>query len=314
MANFLEILRDVILPIFVLVGAGVYLERRFKLDINTLVKLNFYIFVPALIFTKIIESNIDWSGMLVVGLFQAVLIFALLLLNLAVVRALKFSSSLGACFLMATIFCNSGNFGIPLVHLAFPAAAATAVSYQAVTIMIHNFLTFTLGLVIIGGGRASIAQSLKYTLKLPFIYVMVAALVLKRFDIPVTKWPWFWSPFKYAGDGLVAVALLTLGVQIAKTPRVRHVKALSATLLMRLAAAPLLAFGLVKFFDFFYPMPTLLKQLVVIAAAAPAAVNTVLISIEFKNEPEYAASAVFYTTVLSGLTAAVTIFLVRSFM
>ena len=151
---FFQIAITVVVPIFILVTAGAFLERRFNLDINTLSKLNFYVFVPALIFVAIIESRIDWGAMAVVAVFQMVLIFALLALNTGITRLMRLPQGLGAAILMVTIFCNSGNFGIPLVKLAFPENASAAVSYQAIQVMVQNFLTFTLGLVIVGHGRA----------------------------------------------------------------------------------------------------------------------------------------------------------------
>lgn len=310
MGAFFQIFVTVVAPIFVLVGAGVFLERRFTLDIKTLSKLNFHVFVPALIFVAIIESRIDWGSMALVAVFQVALIFVLLAMNSGVTKLMRLPQGLGAAFLMGTIFCNSGNFGIPLVKLAFPENPDAAVSYQAIQVMVQNFLTFTLGLVLVGHGRARITDSLKQTLRLPFVYVIFAALVLKRFDVPITKWPVIWEPVSRAADGLVSVALLTLGVQIAKTPRVTRRGALAVASGMRLVAAPLAAFALVKLFG----LTGMVAQLLVIAAAGPSAVNTVLVGLEFKNEPEFAASVVFYSTVCSAVTVAITIFLVRAYM
>ncbi len=308
--TFLQIFFTVVAPIFVLVGVGVVLERRFNLDINTLSKLNFYVFVPALIFVAIIQSEIDWSAMAVVAVFQVVLIFALLFLNRGVTKAIALPRGPAAAFLMGTIFCNSGNFGIPLVRLAFPENPDVAVSYQAIQVMVQNFLTFTLGLLIVGHGRMRVRDSLTRTLQLPFVYVIVAALILKSFDVPVTRWPVIWEPISHAAGGLVAVALVTLGVQVAKTPRATRRGALTAASIMRLVAAPVVAFALVRLFG----ISGMLGRLLVIAAAGPAAVNTVLVGLEYDNEPEFAASVVFYTTILSALSVAATVFFARSFM
>ena len=183
-------------------------------------------------------------------------------------------------------------------------------SFQAVTVMVQGLLTFTLGLVIVGHGSLGRAAALRQTLRLPFLYVIAAALVLKHFGVPITRWAIVWMPIKNAADGLVAVALLTLGVQIAKTPRVRHGGALSVAVVARLMIAPVAAFFLVRIFG----ITGMLSKLLVIAAAGPSAVSTVLLSLELRNRPEFAASAVFYTTVCSAVTVATTIFLVRNLM
>jgi len=314
--TFFRIVSEIILPIFVLVGAGVAVERRFRLDVNTISKLTFYVFIPALLFTALTESRLEFDKLAVVAAFQVALILVMLAVSAVAAKAMRLSGALYSAFLLAGVFCNSANFGIPLVQLAFPENPGTAVSYQAITIMVQNLLTFSLGLVIVNQGRGSMAESLRHTLRFPFLYVVVAALVLKYYDVPVMDWTWFWSPVKFAGDGLVAIALLTLGIQIAKTPKTAHVRALTAANLVRLVAAPAAAFGLVwlssriGLLDFH----SMLARLVVIAAAGPSAVNTVLISLEFKSEPEFAAAAVFYSTLFSAISVTVTIFLVVTFM
>jgi predicted permease len=312
----IQILTTIIAPIFVLIIAGVALERRFKLDVGTISKLTFYVFVPALLFKALTESSIDFDQLAVVAGFQVALIFVMLLLSLAVAKSMRLEGRISSAFLLAAVFCNSANYGIPLVQLAFPENPSGAVSFQAITIMIQNLSTFSLGLVIVNHGRAELSESLKHTFKFPFLYVVIAALVLKRFDVPVTEWGWFWHPIKYAGDGLVAVALLTLGIQIAKTPRVSHLRALVAANVVRLVAAPVAAWVLVELGAMIglIEVHSMLARLLVIAAAGPSAVNTVLISLEFKSEPEFAASAVFYSTLLSAASVAITVFLVLKFM
>jgi malate permease and related proteins len=51
-----NVFTKVCLPIFVLMSFGWLLDRRFRLDIGSLVKLNIYLFVPAFIFVQIISS------------------------------------------------------------------------------------------------------------------------------------------------------------------------------------------------------------------------------------------------------------------
>ena len=318
MAAFLRIVAQIIAPIFVMVGAGVALERRFKLDVGTISKLTFYFFIPALLFKALTESTLQFEKLAVVAGFQIALVFVMLILSLAVSKAMKLDRRMSSAFLLAAVFCNSANYGIPLVQLAFPENPSLAVSYQTITIMVQNLTTFSLGLAIANHGKAEVRESLKQTLRFPFLYVVVAALVMKYFDWDkvVMDWPWLWNPVKYAGDGLVAIALLTLGIQIAKTPKVKAAKALVAANVVRLAVAPAVAFAIVYACGYIGLMDPhgMLARLVVIAAAGPSAVNTVLISLEVNGEADFAAASVFYSTILSGLSVAVTIFLVQNYM
>ena len=42
-----DILLEVVLPIFVLIGFGIIMQYAFKLDLYTLAKINFYYITPA---------------------------------------------------------------------------------------------------------------------------------------------------------------------------------------------------------------------------------------------------------------------------
>ena len=91
---------------------------------------------------------------------------------------------------------------------------------------------------------------------------------------------------------------MTLGAQLANT-RLR-LMALDIYLasLVRLVAAPLLALLLVKLFG----ITGVAAQVVVICSAAPTAVNTVLLALEFGGDADFASQTVLNSTLFSALT------------
>jgi len=52
-----DIVNQVILPIILLIGLGLILQKTFKLEMNTFSKLLFYYYIPALAFVKIYEAK-----------------------------------------------------------------------------------------------------------------------------------------------------------------------------------------------------------------------------------------------------------------
>ena len=50
---FLQIITDNILPLLIFVAIGYFMDRRFRLDVNSLTKLTFYIILPCFIFYSI---------------------------------------------------------------------------------------------------------------------------------------------------------------------------------------------------------------------------------------------------------------------
>ena len=61
MMNLFELVGHIFMnsmvPILVLIGVGFILDRKFKLDLYTLSKLNFYILLPTFIFRAMYEAD-----------------------------------------------------------------------------------------------------------------------------------------------------------------------------------------------------------------------------------------------------------------
>ena len=71
-----HIFMNSMIPILILIGVGFVLDRKFKLDLYTLSKLNFYILLPTFIFRAMYEAKLN-SGTLEI-VFVA---FCVLILN-----------------------------------------------------------------------------------------------------------------------------------------------------------------------------------------------------------------------------------------
>lgn len=58
LANLANIFLNVFAPIIVMLMIGVFIDRKFKVDLNTLVKFNLYVFVPAFLFHRLTITDI----------------------------------------------------------------------------------------------------------------------------------------------------------------------------------------------------------------------------------------------------------------
>ena len=296
-----EILVAIIVPIFALIGVGVALDRRFHLDLDTLSKLNFYVFVPALSFVKLLEADISAQHMMTVGVFSAVHAALLLALawgifSLQPFRAQRTVLSMGA------IFSNAGNYGIPLVLLAFGDAMIGVI----VTIMVvQNLLSFTLGVWMLERGKHGFSTVLAGMGKVPVVIAVILALLLRAFKVEVPSS--LAIPLGYLADGLIPVALLTLGAQLARTRFTHGVLALSAVTIMRLLISPLLAAVLLLLF----PLSAPVSSVIIVAAGFPVAVNLYILAAEYNQDATLASQSIFLTTLISALTVTVLLMLVR---
>ena len=57
--SFFDIFLEVCAPIFFVVGLGWLLDRKFRLHLETLIKLNIYLLVPAFIFARVVDTELS---------------------------------------------------------------------------------------------------------------------------------------------------------------------------------------------------------------------------------------------------------------
>ena len=102
-------------------GAGWLLDRRCRLDLGSLVKMNIYLFVPAFIFVQIVRSNLTAVLALRVVGFTVAIFAGMFVLGALVGRVMGYPRPQTRSLQLSTMFYNSGNYGVPLMALAFPA-------------------------------------------------------------------------------------------------------------------------------------------------------------------------------------------------
>ena len=293
---------NVVLPILLIIGLGAAVERRHPLDILTLSKLNIYLFVPAFLFVRVLESDLGWRE--IAGITVAILLTKVLLalpLWWALRRLRADNGTIAVVVLSSAIF-NAGNFGIPVAERAFGSAGG---SVQALVVMLSNLTVWGIGYGLMGAVAGRGQNALVEYLKLPMLYVVVAAFLLRGLNITLPE-PLLY-PARLIADGLVAVALVTLGSQLAKQARWPRWRIISPVLILKLLALPAIMAGVVWALRL-WPWP---GAMLIVAAAGPTAVNTLLIAIEQGGDAELAADAVFWTTLLSALSVTLILTVVK---
>jgi predicted permease len=300
----LQVFAQVLLPIFVMIAIGWVLDRRFNLDLNTLVKLNISLFVPAFVFVRIVESDVSGGMAARVIVFTITMIASMFLLGALIGRLNGYGIKETRALQIAAMFYNSGNYGIPLMTLAYPVLGPVL---QVFVILVQNLSNFTIGLFLVAPAGESRTRRLFYTLRQVSVWAVALGVLSRQLGIPVRAWPWLWVPLQYLAAGLVGVALVTLGAQLSKTSHNQPWRRLSWALGLRLAVGPAVAFALVPVFGFHGEAAAVM----VLSSSFPTAVNTALIAHEFKADAHFAAAAVFYSTLLSVITVTVLIALLR---
>jgi hypothetical protein len=294
----LEIFVKIILPVFILIGAGALVDRLIKVDLPTLSNLTFYLFLPAIIFVNLVDSVIAPGNFIAVVGFSAVHFVLLLVVSLLLfsVPGLRQQRSL---LLMGALFVNAGNYGLPLAQLAFGKSGMTLMALIQVT---QSIAIFTLGLWLVDHHHRSWKDMLRGFLSVPLVYAIAGALLISAMQIQIPDF--LWSPVKYLAGALVPVALMTLGVQLSRSRiSVGFLFPISAAAVVRLLISPLLAVGLAAVWTLLWPGGLNdVYGVLIIAMALPIAVNVSILSIQYNREPEMVSQMVFLSTILSALT------------
>jgi hypothetical protein len=217
---------------------------------------------------------------------------------------------LRGAFANTAILYNSANFSIPVVVLAYGAMAADAKAVQIVVAACQGLAAYTIGAFIAAAGSGPIGRAMTGVLKLPYIYALLLAVVLKQAGIDgqaLGRVTILYEPLDIINGAYVPMALMTLGAQMARVRVVRAPLDLALSVAARLVAGPLIGLLLVWAMG----LEGLLAEVLMIGVSAPSAIASVVVAIEFKNRPDFAASAVFLSTLGAGVTVPLIIYLVQ---
>jgi hypothetical protein len=288
-----------VLPVLLLIALGYLFQRRMRVDAATLNRVNLFLFVPALALVRLVETPFSASVLGKIASAVSLNMAALYALSWLLSILLRWQRATMTTVALAAMFANAGNYGLPLVELVL---GRQAVSYQALVFVLNNLLFFTVGVVLMAGSQRPLKTTLRQMFSLPPVYAVAVGLLLPMVGISLPA-P-LMTALRYLGDGLIPVALTSLGAQLAERTEIGDGAALVAATCLRLIASPIIMVGVVHLLGI---SGTLAKTLI-LGAAAPAAVNTVVLAIELHVNPSLASAIVLVTTLLSALTVTLTAF------
>lgn len=300
----IQILLDIIAPIFVLIGMGFFMEKKTRYDLQVLTKALLYLIMPATLVTTLSTSKLSSAYVWDTLFFCLAMLILLFLLSAGIARIFRYNKQMTRAFNLSVMYYNSGNYGFPASDLAFPGLG---LAVQAIILCVQNFLIFTLGFFIISARHIPARQAFTQMFKMPFIYAIIMAWLIRSYHIQMPAF--IWLPLEYLTQALIPMALLTLGIQLAKT-KINHAWQVSlVSLLCRLFISPIIGYGLVFLMD----IDQAIAPILILSTSYPTAINTVLIAMEFDSEEEFAANAVFLSTISSVITVAAVIYMVKEF-
>ena len=285
-----------IIPIILTVGLGFLLECRRSMDVRALSSISIYVLLPCLIFHSLLTTELTLGEALPIVAVLVLTTATLWLLGKAVSRLRRLSPDEESFFLLASMFLNAGNMGMPVAYYAF---GQQGLDLAVIGVLIMNFLMNTVAVYYSSRHRGGRRAAVRTVLSLPTIYGAAVALIM-RGVLHTTLPPFLLDPIRMLGLAVIPIGQLLLGMQLAKArERVSsHLRGVIAPNLIRLVMGPALAFGWVTLLGF----DGLAAKIAILVAGMPTAVNIAIFTTEFGLLPRRAATAVFTSTVASFLT------------
>jgi hypothetical protein len=197
-------------------------------------------------------------------------------------------------FLMVVMFSNGGNYGLPVVKFAFGPEALT---YATIFFLTGSVMTYLAGAFFAGSQRGKIAGALEKVWKMPSLYGLALALVVRAGGRPVPEA--IMRPVDLLSDAALPVMILVLGMQLERAVWPARPGIVILAVGISLLVAPLVALGLTGLLG----VTGAARQSAVILSSMPVAVITTILALEFELAPEFVTSAVFLSTIASPLTA-----------
>lgn len=301
MGLFLMIFLNLIVPLFTLIGAGALFQRHFKLDMSTLSKLTTYFLLPAVGFLNVYTSEL--SGDTLIHIMGFLLLQTAILISAChgFVKLLGWDKGQSSVFKNSVVLNNSGNYGISVNQLVFHAQPI-GLSIQIVVMVFQNLLTYTYGLMNAASAKYQTKQMLNEIFKMPILYAIAGGFSLRFMDVKLA--PFLLKPIENTAMAFVAVALFTLGAQVAYIKLHKLSPILVASVIGRLILAPLLALLVIQLLG----LTGVTAQALFIASAVPSSRNSALFALEFNNDPEQAAQTVLVSTLLSCVTMSAVVY------
>lgn len=301
MGQFLSVFINVVTPVFAVVLVGYLTGPRLGLEVRTLSRVSYFVFMPAFVFDIVSEAPIQagLTARMTVYIFAVYIGCALLAFGVA--KGLGRSPEIVAMYVLIAVFSNSANFGLSMIKFRFgdEALVPGTIYFLALTL-----IGFVVGVAAASWARGGALRAILSVFKTPSLIAFVPAAFFSATHIEV---PLFATRIVgLLADAMIPVMLATLGVQLAQMGIPRISSDVVAASAVRLIGGPILAATTV--------IPSGLTGLErstgILQASMPAAVLTTIIAIEYDLVPGLVTTTVLFSTLTSLITLTVVLALV----
>ncbi len=322
---------NIVLSIFILIGAGVYLTWRNRLNdknASLISHLVVRVALPGTIISNLFGSFTSESMReCLKGLVAPLIgIIAMLALGMLVAWLLKLPQKRRGVFACMFTFSNTVFIGVPVSTALFGDGA---LPYTLLYYFANTVIFWTIGIALLrrdGGVRAegdfaalpgylvkrvqaflkkqpapahpgaeAALNMIKKAVPLPIV-VFILSMILVLMDVRLPDF--VMSASKYLGNMVTPLSLFFIGIVVMRMIRQKNFrweKGYLTLIIARFVISPLMIYALAKMFG----LPELMTNVLIVQAGMPVMSQTPIVAGSMGSDEEYAAGSVALTTLLS---------------
>ena len=282
-----------LIPLYINIIIGYILGKKLNVTKASISNILIYFITPVIVFNSIYSSEFNSKNIfLPIVSFVICLIVALTFLFIGKI-VLKDTRKNLLAFMVGNG--NTGYFGIPLVLALFGTDFLNQYIFANLGIVLFEN---TIGLFIIAKGNLTAKQSIIKLTKIPIIYAVAAAILLKSLNIEFGE---VYDGFALSYRGVFStLGVMLIGIAMSEIKQFELDKKLIGTsFIAKFAIWPLLMFFVIylnsylKFFDPQY------DTLLIIQSIVPLPGNAVAFATFVNIHPDKAATTVFLSTLFA---------------
>ena len=194
---------QIMFPLIAIVSVGFLVGRRQSPQLGSINEINLNIFIPALVFSSLLQQNFLFKSYAILGVsgFALVLITGALVIPLSKILSVQYRT-----IAPTMMFHNAGNIGLPLMTLAFGSEGLAA---ALILFLVGNIMHFGLGSYMLDDKPRWLRS-----LTSPAIMAALLALLLQSQNVHIAEY--LILPITMLGSIAVPLMLFSLGVQLSK--------------------------------------------------------------------------------------------------
>jgi malate permease and related proteins len=284
-----------VIAIFLLLLAGYGARKLGALKSSDAVVVNSLIInltMPAFIFVNTHEKTLTTS-MIKAPILGVAVEMAVLGVAYLFARLLRLDRPTSGALMLVSTFGNTGFLGYPMVNAAFKGngqAILTAVMFDSFAMAI---ILYSVGVAVatsFAGAKFEWSSLVRF-LKTPLFPATIVSLALRKVWVP----PLIVESLAYLGAATVPLAMISIGLSLSTGSVKNYPLPLAVASVLKMGLMPVLMALTLPLIG----VHGLVYKVCVLESVVPSAVMTGVLSARYKANGEFAAAAVFVTTLLS---------------